>query len=217
MGPPLLYVPDVARRNDLTRGPEVQLGSATCRRPSPRSRANGTCSSATPNSAAPSSFVVEARTAAGEDAVLKIALPGRAPEDSEARILIAAGGRGYVRALRHDARRRALLLERLGPQLLDLGLPVDAQIAIVCRTLAEARKTPPPARATARRRLARREVWPIQTSRRTETGRDDRTRGRPSSNSTCRPLARPTRPPVRRSPWRGPGTARTRCRTAPRP
>ena len=48
MGPPLLYVPDVARRNDLTRGPEVQLGSATCRRPSPRSRANGTCSSATP-------------------------------------------------------------------------------------------------------------------------------------------------------------------------
>jgi hypothetical protein len=62
--------------------------------------------------------------------VLKSALPGRAPEDGEARILMAAGGRGYVRALRHDARRRALLLERPGPQLLDLGLPVDAQIAI---------------------------------------------------------------------------------------
>ena len=41
--------------------------------------------------------------------------------------------------------------------------------------------------------------------------------GRPSGNSTCRPLARPTRPAGRRSPWRGPGTARTRCRTAPRP
>ncbi len=44
------------------------------------------------------SFVVAARTAAGEDAVLKITLPGREPEDGEARILIAAGGQGYVRA-----------------------------------------------------------------------------------------------------------------------
>jgi streptomycin 6-kinase len=141
----LLDVPDLVRRNALSRGPQgaawlrdlprivaelagewgLQVG---------RSLRGGT-----------ESFVVEARTAAGEDAVLKIALPGRVPEDGEARILMAAGGRGYVRALRHDARRRALLLERLGPQLIELGLPVDAQIAIVCRTLAEAWQTPPPA------------------------------------------------------------------------
>lgn len=72
---------------------------------------------------------VEARTAAGEDAVLKIALPGREPEDAEARILIAAGGRGYVRAFRYDERRRALLLERLGPHH-GLGLPADEQNAV---------------------------------------------------------------------------------------
>src|SRR5882724_4211962 len=120
MNLPTLDVPDVVRRSALSRGPQgaawlrdlgrivvelegewgLQVG---------RSLRCGT-----------ESFVVEARTAAGEDAVLKIALPGREPEDGEARILIAAAGRGYVRAFRYDERRRALLQERLGPQLYEL-------------------------------------------------------------------------------------------------
>jgi streptomycin 6-kinase len=83
-------------------------------------------------------LVVEARTADGQEAVLKIAIPGLDPTASELRALLAAQGRGYARVLRHDWVRNAMLLERLGPQLAELGLPVDAQIEAICATLLEA-------------------------------------------------------------------------------
>jgi streptomycin 6-kinase len=82
--------------------------------------------------------VAEARTADGQEAVLKIAIPGLDPTASELRTLLAAQGRGYARVLRHDWARSAMLLERLGPQLAELGLPVDAQIEAICTTLLEA-------------------------------------------------------------------------------
>jgi streptomycin 6-kinase len=85
-------------------------------------------------------FVAEATTAEGAEAVLKIAPPGRG--GSEARVLSAAKGRGYVRLLRYSERRSALLLERLGVQLHDLGLPVDDQVEIICGTLREAWRAP---------------------------------------------------------------------------
>jgi streptomycin 6-kinase len=71
---------------------------------------------------------------------VKIAPPGRG--GSEARVLSAANGRGYVRLLRHSQRDSALLLERLGVQLHDLGLPIDEQIEIICETLREAWRAP---------------------------------------------------------------------------
>src|SRR5216683_2903381 len=83
-------------------------------------------------------LVAETTTAEGHDAVLKIAIPGLDPTASELRTLLAAQGRGYAAVFRHDAARGAMLLERLGPQLNELGLPIDAQIEVICGTLLEA-------------------------------------------------------------------------------
>src|SRR5260370_1266933 len=82
--------------------------------------------------------VAETTTAEGEDAVLKIAIPGLDPTASELRTLLAAQGRGYAAVFRHDAARGAMLLERLGPPLDELGLPIDAQIEAICATLLDA-------------------------------------------------------------------------------
>ena len=88
-------------------------------------------------------FVVEAVTADGREAVLKVGVPGSDLGGGELRVLTAAGGRGYVEVFRHDRPRNAMLLERLGPQLAELGLPVDAQIEAICTTLIEAWRPPP--------------------------------------------------------------------------
>jgi streptomycin 6-kinase len=87
------------------------------------------------------SFVAEAVTRTGDPAVLKIQLPGDAGRELET--LRLAGGRGYVRLLAADAGRRAMLLERLGPALDSLGLPVAEQIEILCATLRQAWAVPP--------------------------------------------------------------------------
>jgi streptomycin 6-kinase len=84
------------------------------------------------------SLVVNVRTAEAEDAVLKIAIPGLDSTGRQLRTLIAARGRGYVRVIRHDRARNAMLLERLGCQLAELGLPLDAQIEAICATLLQA-------------------------------------------------------------------------------
>ncbi len=80
-------------------------------------------------------LVVEARTAANERVVLKVGQPGSESGRREAAVLLAANGNGYARVFQQDEARRAMLLERLGPQLDQLGLPVDAQIAVICETL----------------------------------------------------------------------------------
>jgi streptomycin 6-kinase len=82
-------------------------------------------------------FVAEVLTRDGREAVLKIAMPGEDPTGNELRTLLAAGGRGYAAVFGHDGPRRALLLERLGPQLHELGLPLDEQMAAICATLLE--------------------------------------------------------------------------------
>jgi streptomycin 6-kinase len=88
-------------------------------------------------------LVMAATTDAGEAAVLKIPAPGEGRFAGELAVLRAAKGRGYARVLAHDERRGAMLLERLGPQLAQLGLPVQRQIEIICATLKEAWATPP--------------------------------------------------------------------------
>lgn len=77
-------------------------------------------------------------TAEGLDGALKIAIPGLDPAASELRMLLAAQGRGYVRVLRHDETRGAMLLERLGSPLNEFGLPINSQIQAICATLLEA-------------------------------------------------------------------------------
>ena len=69
-------------------------------------------------------LVVEATTADGTAAVLKIGPPREAEKLAfEATVLRLADGDGCVRLLDDDPDRRALLLERLGPSMYDLGVP----------------------------------------------------------------------------------------------
>lgn len=82
-------------------------------------------------------YVAEATTRDGARAVLKLALPGEWASH-QIETLLLAGGRGYVRLIEHDHARQAMLLERLGPSLAELGLPVRAQIEILCATLRRA-------------------------------------------------------------------------------
>ena len=89
-------------------------------------------------------FVSEAVTADGQHVALKIPIAGLAKADHELRLLQTANGRGYVRLLCHDRNSGARLLERLGPQLAMLGLPIEEQIRIICRTLQQAWMPLPP-------------------------------------------------------------------------
>jgi len=71
----------------------------------------------------------------GSDAVLKLLIP-RADmyENHEITVLELANGDGCAALLRADPERRALLLERLGPSLHDLGLPLGQRHEILCAT-----------------------------------------------------------------------------------
>lgn len=94
-----------------------------------------------------SSYVSSATTADGTAAVLKLVMPTdvNAPDAfiNEIRTLLAADGRGCVRVLTHDAARGAVLLERLGRQLVEVGLPVRAQLRAICTVFAELWAVPP--------------------------------------------------------------------------
>ncbi len=83
--------------------------------------------------------VAQATTATGDPVVVKLALPGGFDGVShfanEITTLRLFEGRGCVRVLRYDEPRRALLLERLGRRLVDLELPVERQLEIICETL----------------------------------------------------------------------------------
>jgi streptomycin 6-kinase len=86
--------------------------------------------------------VARARTAAGEEAVVKIAVPD--PDfPREAAALAAAEGRGYVRLHAADLERRALLLEPLGPSLVRSGLGPPEQLLILSDVLRQAWALPP--------------------------------------------------------------------------
>jgi streptomycin 6-kinase len=83
-------------------------------------------------------YIAGAETADGEEVALKIPIAGIEKANREFRTLQAADGRGYVRLLRHDPASGAMLLERLGRQLAELGLPTEKQIEIICSTLQQA-------------------------------------------------------------------------------
>jgi streptomycin 6-kinase len=82
-------------------------------------------------------YVLEVTTRAGQPAVLKILLPlagERARHEITA--LRLADGRGCAALLDDDPDVGALLVERLGPSLFELGLPVDRRHTILCDTVA---------------------------------------------------------------------------------
>jgi streptomycin 6-kinase len=84
------------------------------------------------------SLVVTAKRADATPAILKIGLPGSSDLTLEANILALADGRGYVRLLARDTARNAVLLERLGPAVGTLSLPVPRQIEMICAALSQA-------------------------------------------------------------------------------
>ncbi len=83
-------------------------------------------------------FVAKASCDDGTPAVLKLIVPrsGDAAEN-EIAVLRLTGGEGCARLLREDAARGALLLERLGRQLRELGLPIGSRHQILCSTAAQ--------------------------------------------------------------------------------
>jgi streptomycin 6-kinase len=89
-------------------------------------------------------YVAETVSSLGEPGVLKVPIPGTNKARRELGVLLAADGRGYARVLQHDPASGAMLLERLGPQLFQLGYPLERQIEIICATLGEAWRQPPP-------------------------------------------------------------------------
>ena len=89
-------------------------------------------------------YTARAVLADGTEAAIKIPIAGLEKGAREARMLEAAGGEGYVRLFRFDPETNAMLLERLGVQLHQLGFPMERQIEIICALLRRAWRTPPP-------------------------------------------------------------------------
>jgi streptomycin 6-kinase len=80
-------------------------------------------------------FVCEATRSDGSPAVIKVMVPrpgGHA--DHEVTVLRFAEGRGCVRMFDYEAAHQAMLLERLGPSLSDLGLPIRRRHEILTDT-----------------------------------------------------------------------------------
>jgi streptomycin 6-kinase len=112
-------------------------------------------------------LVAEATRADGAPAVLKVLVPraGDAARN-EITFLRLAAGRGCVALLRADLGRGALLLERLGPSMSDLGLPLARRHEELCAAAARVWRPAPdcglPTGAQAARRLAAKitRLWP---------------------------------------------------------
>jgi streptomycin 6-kinase len=104
-------------------------------------------------------FVAQASLPDGTPAVLKLMIPR--PGDharNEIAVLKLTAGEGCVRLLRDDEARGALLLERLGPSMNDLGLPIARRHEILADVAARVWRPAPgaglPTGAAKGRRLA---------------------------------------------------------------
>jgi len=84
------------------------------------------------------SLVLSATCGDGAAAILKLGLPGTSNLAQEAHVYRIAAGRGYANLLAHDDEHNALLLERLGRPVADLGLPLRTEQELICQTLHEA-------------------------------------------------------------------------------
>ncbi len=80
------------------------------------------------------SLIIEATGKDGKQAVLKIALPGNSIY-TEALVLNATNGNGYVSLYDVDFEREAMLLEKLGAPLSGTLKTIDEHIVILCETL----------------------------------------------------------------------------------
>jgi streptomycin 6-kinase len=130
-----LIIPSMLRRHAVAVGAEAWLDELPERVRDIEHRWNVTVGE--PLFGATEAYVAEAITADGQAVVVKVLLPS---EPNAARhemtALRLADGEGCVALLRDDAEIGALLLERLGPSLFDLGLAVAQRLEILCDTVA---------------------------------------------------------------------------------
>lgn len=127
-----LGIPEIVRKRALTYGASAWLDALpalVAEMERDWSLAVGrTCTGGTEG------YVAEATLGDGARAVLKLAPPG----DATSHEILAMGladGRGCARVLRSDPARGAMLLERLGPSLHDLGRPYAEREEILCATV----------------------------------------------------------------------------------
>lgn len=79
-------------------------------------------------------YVAEVRLATGDPAVFKLLMPREGlAVDHEITVLDLAGGEGCARLLRSDRSQGALLIERLGPTMFALGVPIDRRHELLAR------------------------------------------------------------------------------------
>ncbi|GAA1152083.1 streptomycin 6-kinase [Kribbella jejuensis] len=82
-------------------------------------------------------FVADAIRADGTPAVLKVVIPGGGKDaGNEAAVLRIVEGDGCPELYRYDAEQGALLMERLGRPMFELGLPLGRRLEILCDTAA---------------------------------------------------------------------------------
>ena len=87
-----------------------------------------------PFSGGTEAYVTAVTCADGTPAVLKLLVPRGDAATHEITVLRRAAGGGCARLLRDDSARAALLIERLGPSLYELGRPLDERLAILTAT-----------------------------------------------------------------------------------
>ncbi len=139
-----LEIPDKLRRNAALMGEAGQTWLADLPQQLAELERRWRISVGQPFGRGSEAFVAEVRTDNGQDAVVKIVVPGIDPQRQELRILRAADGVGYARLIRGDEALNAMLLEKLGAQLHGLRLPEEQRIQIICATLREAWLSPLP-------------------------------------------------------------------------
>ena len=92
-------------------------------------------------------YVAEATRTDGTPAVLKVVVPGAGNDASnEATALRLADGDGCPALYRSDPDRGALLMERLGRPMYELGLPLSRRLDILCATAARVWRPAPDSR-----------------------------------------------------------------------
>jgi streptomycin 6-kinase len=86
-----------------------------------------------PYADATEAFVARATTSDGDAAVVKVLIPREGTAAAhEIEVLQRTDGDGCVRLLRDDVTHGALLLERLGRSLSELGWPIERRLDVLC-------------------------------------------------------------------------------------
>jgi len=129
----VIEVPEVVRQKAFAVGADVWLDDLPLLVATLEQEWGITAGAAYNNST--EAFVAEVTCGDGTPAVLKLLVPRSSDAaENEITVLRLTGGEGCVRLLRDDSARGALLLERLGRSLYELGLPIRRRHEILCST-----------------------------------------------------------------------------------